>query len=46
MVQELSCSIRRSVRSDDAYEWTGQPLLYKTSGDFNYDLNLYFPLDE
>ncbi|MEC8644743.1 MAG: DUF3971 domain-containing protein, partial [Pseudomonadota bacterium] len=34
-----------SVRSDDAYEWTGQPLLYKTSGDLNYDLNLYFPLE-
>ncbi|MDC2963988.1 DUF3971 domain-containing protein [Gammaproteobacteria bacterium] len=34
-----------SVRSDDAYQWTGQPLLYKTSGNFNYDLNLYFPLD-
>ena len=35
-----------SVGSDDAYEWTGQPFLYKTSGDLNYDLNLDFPLDE
>ena len=35
-----------SVGSDDAYKWTGQPLLYKTSGDLNYDLNLDFPLDE
>ena len=35
-----------SVGSGDAYEWTGQPLLQKTSGHFNYDLNLYFPLAE
>jgi len=35
-----------SVRSDDVYAWTEQPLLRKTSGDLNYDLNLYFPLDE
>ena len=35
-----------SLRSDDAYEWTAQPFLYKTSGDLNYDLNLYFPLDD